>query len=155
MLMRFDPMRDLDRLAQEMAGNAASASRTFPMDAYRRGDEIVLEFDLPGVEPDSIDVTVDQNVLTVRAERADKPEEGVEVLAAERPRGTFVRRVFLGDQLDTEKINAEYHNGVLELTIPVSEKAKPRKIEVAANGSQQAQPVGAGSGSGSGSGEQS
>jgi HSP20 family protein len=144
MLMRFDPMRDLDRLAQEIAGNAASASRTFPMDAYRRGDAIVLKFDLPGVEPNSIDLTVDQNVLTVRAQRAGEPEDGVEVLAAERPHGTFVRRVFLGDQLDTEKISAEYHNGVLELTIPVSEKAKPRKIEVAANGGQQAQPVGTG-----------
>jgi HSP20 family protein len=146
MLMRFDPMRDLDRIAQEIAGNAASASRTFPMDAYRRGDAIVLKFDLPGVEPNSIDLTVDQNVLTVRGERAGEPDDGVEVLAAERPHGTFVRRVFLGDQLDSEKISAEYHNGVLELTIPVSEKAKPRKIEVAANGGQQAQPVGAGAG---------
>src|SRR4051812_162506 len=85
MLMRFDPMRDLDRLAQEIAGTAASASRTFPMDAYRRGDAIVLKFDLPGVEPNSIDLTVDQNVLTVRAERAGESEDGVEVLAAERP----------------------------------------------------------------------
>jgi HSP20 family protein len=104
----------------------------------------VLKFDLPGVEPSSIDLTVDQNVLTVRAERTEETEEGLEVLAAERPHGTFVRRVFLGDQLDTERINAEYHNGVLELTIPVSEKAKPRKIEVAANGGQQTQQVGAG-----------
>jgi HSP20 family protein len=143
MLMRFDPFRDLDRLAEEMTSAQGRAPRTFPMDAYRRGDEVVLLFDLPAVDPQSIDLTVDQHVLTVRAQRGDQPQEGVEVLAAERPRGEFIRRVFLGDTLDTDRIQAEYHNGVLQLTIPISERAKPRKIEVAADG-QQAQPVGAG-----------
>jgi HSP20 family protein len=142
MLMRFDPMRDFDRLAQELTG-AAGAPRAFPMDAYRRGDDVVLLFDLPGVDPQSIDLTVDQNVLTVRAERQPQAEDGADVLAAERPRGTFLRRVFLGDTLDTERISAEYHNGVLELTIPVSERAKPRKIEVTANGQREAVQAGA------------
>ena len=136
MLMRFDPFRDLDRLAEELTGPAARAPRTFPMDAYRRGDHAILLFDLPGVDPQSIDLTVDQNVLTVRAERSTEREDGDEVLAAERPTGIYIRRVFLGDMLDTTQIEAEYHNGVLQLTIPVSERAKPRKIEVHANGGQ-------------------
>jgi HSP20 family protein len=143
MLMRSDPFRDLNRLIEEVAtGGPAGGAQTFPMDAYRRGEEFVLLFDLPGVDPESIDLTVDQHVLTVRAERQREPQEGEEVLAAERPQGTFVRRVFLGDTLDTDRISAEYRNGVLQLTIPVSERAKPRKIEVAANG-QKAQPVAA------------
>lgn len=142
MLMRFDPFRDLDRLAQELTGPGRRAPLTFPMDAYRRGDDVVLRFDLPGVDPQSIDLTVDQNVLSIRAERQPETEEGAEMLAAERAHGTFTRRVFLGDMLDMDRINAEYHNGVLELTIPVSERAKPRKIEVAADGGQP-QPVAA------------
>ncbi|MCW2978214.1 MAG: heat-shock protein Hsp20 [Actinomycetia bacterium] len=142
MLMRFDPFRGLDRLAEELTGSAERTPRTFPMDAYRRGEDVVLLFDLPGVDPQSIDLTVDQHVLTVRAERRSEREDGAEVLAAERPQGSFVRRVFLGDALDMDRISAEYHNGVLQLTIPVSERAKPRKIEVAADGQQQAQPVG-------------
>lgn len=150
MLMRFDPFRGLDRLAEELTGAAERTPRTFPMDAYRRDEDVVLLFDLPGVDPQSIDLTVDQHVLTVRAERQPEVDEGEDVLAAERPHGTFVRRVFLGDTLDTDRISAEYHNGVLRLTIPLSERAKPRKIEVAADGEQaqavgrQAQPVGAG-----------
>jgi HSP20 family protein len=143
MLMRFDPFRDLSQLAQELTTAADNQTRTFPMDAYRRGDDVVLLFDLPGIDPQSIDLTVDQNVLTIRAERRAQSMDGAEVLASERPHGTFTRRVFLADTLDTGNISAEYHNGVLELTIPVSERAKPRKIEVAANGGQQAQPVGA------------
>jgi HSP20 family protein len=142
MLMRFDPFRELSQLAQELTTAAGNETRTFPMDAYRRGEEVVLLFDLPGIDPNSIDLTVDQHVLTIRAERQAQPMEGVEVLASERPHGMFTRRVFLGDTLDTDRISAEYHNGVLELTIPVSERAKPRKIEVAANGHQQAEPVG-------------
>jgi HSP20 family protein len=139
MLMRFDPFRDLDRLAEELTSK--QAPRSFPMDAYRRGDDVVLVFDLPGVDPASIDLTVDQHVLTVRAERRSIAQDGDEVLAAERPQGTFIRRVFLGDALDIERISAAYHDGVLELTIPVSERAKPRKIEVEANGHRE--PVGA------------
>jgi HSP20 family protein len=143
MLMRFDPFRELDRLADVTGANAP---RTFPMDAYRRGDDIALLFDLPGIDPQSIDLTVDQHVLTVRAERQSEPQEGEEVLAAERPQGTFIRRVFLGDTLDTDRISAEYHDGVLMLTIPISERAKPRKIEVSGDGQQnQPQPVGTGS----------
>ena len=142
MLMRSDPFRDLDRLMEGVASSSARG-RAFPMDAYRSGDAVVLLFDLPGVDPQSIDLTIDQHVLTVRAERDRQTQEGQEILAAERPHGTFIRRVFLGDTLDTDQISADYHDGVLRLTIPVSERAKPRKIEVAANGSH-AQPVGAG-----------
>jgi HSP20 family protein len=142
MLMRFDPLREFDRLSQEVATAAANAPRTFPMDAYRRGDDVVLLFDLPGVDPESIDLTVDQHVLTVRAERHAALQENDEQLAAERPQGTFVRRIFLGDTLDIGRIGAEYHDGVLEVTIPVSEQAKPRKIEVTANG-REPQAVGA------------
>jgi HSP20 family protein len=145
--MRFDPFRELSQLAQELTTAADNDSRTFPMDAFRRGDDVVLKFDLPGIDPQSIDLTVDQHVLTIRAERQAESLDGAEVLASERPHGTFIRRVFLGDTLDTDRIGAEYHNGVLELTIPVSERAKPRKIEVAANGHQEPQPVGAGAGS--------
>jgi HSP20 family protein len=146
MLMRYDPFRELDRLTEELTSSSQRAPRTFPMDAYRRGDGVVLMFDLPGIDPQSIDLTVDQHVLTVRAERKSEPQEGEEVLAAERPQGTFTRRVFLGDTLDTDKIEAEYHNGVLELTIPISERAKPRKIEVTANGgTNEPQPVSTGS----------
>jgi HSP20 family protein len=143
MLMRSDPFRELDRLLEGPASGAARSARAFPMDAYQRGDEVVLLFDLPGVDPQSIDLTVDQHVLTVRAQREREIAEGDEVLAAERPHGTFIRRVFLGDTLDTTRVNAEYHDGVLRLTIPVAERAKPRKIEVAANGHQE-HPVAAG-----------
>ena len=142
MLMRSDPFRDLDRLMEGVASGGARG-RTFPMDAYQSGDDVVLLFDLPGVDPQSIELTIDQHVLTVRAERDRPTQDGQEVIAAERPYGTFIRRVFLGDTLDTDRISADYHDGVLRLTIPVSERAKPRKIEVAANGSE-AQPVGAG-----------
>ncbi len=145
MLMRFDPFGGLDRITEELSSSAKRAPRPFAMDAFRRGDEVVLLFDLPGVDPGSTDLTVDQHVLTVRAERQATTQEGDEVLAAERPQGTFVRRVFLGDTLDTDRINAEYRNGVLKLTIPISERAKPRKIEIAgdANGGQeQPQAVG-------------
>jgi HSP20 family protein len=136
-LMQFDSFRQLERLAEGLQSAATSAARTFPMDAYRSGDVVVLLFDLPGVDPKSIELTVDQHVLTVRAEREPESGDDREVIAAERPKGTFVRRVFLGDALDTDRINAEYHDGVLELTIPVSERAKPRKIEVTANGQRE------------------
>jgi HSP20 family protein len=149
MLMRSDPFRTLDRLAEELQGAATRTARTFPMDAYRSGDQVVLLFDLPGVDPKSIDLTVDQHVLTVRAERQPEPEDNREVIASEIPRGAFTRRVFLGDALDTDRISAEYHQGVLELRIPVSERAKPRKIEIAANGqheqNDEREPIAAGS----------
>ena len=128
MLVRTDPFRDLDRLTQQIFGTSTRPA-VMPMDAWREGDTFVLEFDLPGVDPASLDLDVERNVLTVRAERAPRDTEG-EQLAAERPRGVFSRQLILGDNLDTEQLNAAYDNGVLRLQIPVAEKAKPRKINI-------------------------
>ncbi|HEV2071863.1 MAG TPA: Hsp20/alpha crystallin family protein [Acidimicrobiales bacterium] len=127
MLMRFDPFRELDRWATEVAGHRPSV---VPMDAYRHGDRFTVQFDLPGIDPSSIDLTVDKDVLTVSAERSWHPGEGHEVLIAERPQGTFTRQLFLGDNLDAEHIEASYDHGVLTVTIPVAESAKPRKVEI-------------------------
>lgn len=130
MLMRFDPFRDFDRAWQELAQAGRQSVRSFPMDAYRRGDDFIVHFDLPGVEPSSIDLTVDQNVLTVRAERRFEQEPGDDLLVTERPQGAFTRQLMLGDQLDGDRISAGYDRGVLTLTIPVAERAKPRKVEI-------------------------
>lgn len=128
MLMRTDPFRDLDRLTQQVFGTAARPT-TMAMDAWRQQDSFVVEFDLPGIDTDSIDLDVERNVLTVRADRPGR--EGIEELvAAERPRGVFSRQLILGDNLDTDHITASYHGGVLRLEIPVAEKAKPRKISI-------------------------
>ena len=132
MLMRTDPFRDLDRLTQQMFGTVTRPS-VMPMDAYRKGHDFFVHFDLPGIDPDTIDLTVEQNVLTVKAERPTLAAEGAEVLVTERPSGTFTRQLFLGETLDTERIEANYSSGVLTLTIPVSEAAKPRKVAVTAN----------------------
>ena len=130
MLMRTDPFRDLDRLTQQVFGTAARPAM-MSMDAWREGDTFTVEFDLPGIDPSSIDLDVERNVLTVRADRPVR--EGIaELVAAERPRGVFSRQLILGDNLDTERISAAYHSGVLRLEIPVAEKAKPRKISVQA-----------------------
>lgn len=130
MLLRTtDPFRDLDRLAQQVFGTATRPA-VMPMDAWREGDRFVIEFDLPGVAKDSIDLDVERNVLTVRAERVARNTDW-EPLASERPRGLFSRQLVLGDNLDLEKIEAAYADGVLRLIIPVAERAKPRKIEVA------------------------
>ncbi len=131
MLMRTDPFRELDRLTQQFLGSQGTASRptAMPMDAWREGEEFVVEFDLPGVDPESVDLDVERNVLTVRAERPTLSGD-YELLAAERPRGVFSRQLILGDNLDTEKVQASYEGGVLSLRIPVAEKAKPRKISV-------------------------
>lgn len=130
MLMRTDPFRELDRLSQQLLGGAVRPS-VMAMDAYRKGDQFVVHFDLPGVDPASIDLTIEKNVLTVKAERPAPAPEGVESLVAERPVGTFTRQLFLGDTLDADRIEADYTDGVLAVTIPVHEAAKPRKVEIA------------------------
>jgi HSP20 family protein len=133
MLMRTDPFRELDRLTQHLFGNAGTWSRptVMPMDAYRSGDEFVVVFDLPGVDPDAIELDVERNVLTVKAERRPvSTGDKVEMQVSERPLGVFSRQLFLGEALDTEHINASYEGGVLTLRIPVAEQAKPRKIAV-------------------------
>ena len=143
MLMRTDPFRELDRLTQQVFGqNAGTWSRptAMPMDAYRAGEEFVVAFDLPGVNPDAIELDVERNVLTVKAERRPTATgEHVEMQVAERPLGVFSRQLFLGETLDTEHIDAAYDAGVLTLRIPIAEKAKPRKISIANTDSGQKQ----------------
>jgi HSP20 family protein len=129
MLMRTDPFRDLDRLSQQVFGTVARPTAV-PMDAYRKGTDFYVHFDLPGVNPDTIDLTVEQNVLTIRAERTQLSPDGAEMIVSERPFGTFSRQLFLGETLDTEHIGADYNSGVLTLTIPVHEAAKPRKLAI-------------------------
>lgn len=132
MLMRFDPFRELDRLEQSLAG--ARRTPVMPMDAYRRGDQFIVHFDLPGIDPGSIDLTVEKNVLTVKAERGWQSQEGDDWLVSERFQGTYTRQLFLGETLDADHIAANYDHGVLTLTIPVAEQAKPRKVEVTSGG---------------------
>jgi HSP20 family protein len=134
MLVRYDPFRQLDRMTDQLFGTTPSTPRWMPMDAIRHGHEVVLRFDLPGVAPDSIDLTVERNELTVKAERSWEPSEGDEVLARERPQGSVTRQVLLGESLDTDNLEARYDAGVLTVTIPVSERAKPRRVEVRAAG---------------------
>ncbi|MEP6600020.1 MAG: Hsp20 family protein, partial [Actinomycetota bacterium] len=131
MLMRTDPFRELDRLSQQVFGQMGTTAHpaVMPMDAWRVGDEFVVEFDLPGVDPGSVDLDVERNVLTVRAERPALSGDQ-ELIAAERPRGVFSRQLILGDNLDTDRVQASYQTGVLTLRIPVAERAKPRKIEI-------------------------
>ncbi len=117
MLMQFDPFREFDRLAEQLAAGARTP-RPFPMDAYRRGDEFVVAFDLPGMAPGAIDLTIEQNVLTIKAERRYDGHEGDEVIAAERMHGAFTRQLFLGETLDAERLVASYETGVLMLRIP-------------------------------------
>ena len=129
MLMRTDPFREFDRLTQQVLGTP-SRPAAMPIDAYRHGDEFVVEFDLPGVDTASIDLTVEKNVLTVHAQRRRADLDGVELLVGERPQGTFSRQLFLGDGLDTDRIDANYADGVLTLRLPVAEKAKPRRVPI-------------------------
>ena len=137
MLVRTDPFRELDRLTQQLLGTAARPA-AMPMDAYRDGDTFYVHFDLPGVSTDTIDLTVEQNVLTVRAERTPVKADGAQLIVAERPSGTFTRQVFLGETLDADNIAADYAAGVLTLTIPVREAAKPRSIQVTSSDTKQA-----------------
>jgi HSP20 family protein len=136
MLMRTDPFRELDRLTQQLLGQQGTWSRpaVMPMDAYRDGEQFVVHFDLPGMDPSSIDLNVEHNVLTVKAERTATYGDDVELQVAERPRGVFSRQLFLGDTLDAERVEASYDTGVLTLRIPIAERAKPRKIEIAGGG---------------------
>jgi HSP20 family protein len=135
MLTRFDPFRELDRVFERPWGPARQP--TMPLDAYRHGDTYVINVDLPGFDAASIDVTAEKDVLSIKAERRWQPVEGDEVVAAERTYGEFFRHVFLGEGLDTENIHASYDNGVLMLTIPLSERAKPRKVEIGQSGDRQ------------------
>jgi HSP20 family protein len=141
MLMRTDPFRELDRLTQQVfGGQPATWSRptAMPIEAYRAGEQFVVHFDLPGVDPESIDLNVERNVLTVKAERRPTANgEGVETLVSERAYGAFSRQLFLGEALDTDRIEASYDAGVLTVRIPVAEQAKPRKIEISAGTAKQ------------------
>ena len=135
MLMRFDPFRELDRQFDRLSQRNWAAG-VMPIDAYRHGDHFVVHFDLPGVDPGAVELTVEKNVLTVKAERNWQPAEGDEVVVAERPRGSFSRQLFLGETLDTERIEADYDKGVLTVRIPVAEAAKPRKVAIGGSNSQ-------------------
>jgi len=137
MLLRStDPFRDFDRLTQQVFGpswGTTNRPAVMPMDAWREGDQFVIEFDLPGVSPESIDLDVERNVLTIKAERVARNGDW-EMLASERVRGAFSRQLVLGDNLDLDQIEAGYRDGVLRLVVPVAERAKPRKIEIAQSG---------------------
>ncbi|HVM52504.1 MAG TPA: Hsp20/alpha crystallin family protein [Acidimicrobiales bacterium] len=128
MLVRFDPFRDFDRLWESVA--TPTSPRSFPMNAVRRGDALHVSFDLPGFTADQVDLTVERNQLTLTAERRWEKREGEEWLVAERPAGTFRRQLLLGDNLDTDRLEARFHDGVLEVRIPIAEAAKPRKVTI-------------------------
>ena len=130
MLMRTDPFRELDRVAQQVLGTVARPA-AMPIDAYRKGDEFVVLFDLPGVDASTINLTVERNLLTVHAERTRPGDDDVELLIGERPQGTFSRQLFLAETLDTDRLEATYRDGVLRLTVPVKEQAKPRRVDIA------------------------
>ncbi|MGW6879591.1 Hsp20/alpha crystallin family protein [Streptomyces goshikiensis] len=134
MLMRTDPFRELDRMEQQLVGPGTwSKPSVMPMDAYREGDEYVVAFDVPGVTADAIDIDVERNMLTVKAERRPTAKvDNVKMELAERPLGVFSRQIMLADTLDTERIQADYEAGVLTLRIPIAERAKPRKVSIGA-----------------------
>lgn len=132
MLLQHDPFRELDRLTQQVFGTAARPS-SMPLDAWREGDEFVVELDLPGIDPDKLDIDVERNVLTIRAERLTNMPDAANAVAAERSWGAYARQLVLGDSLDTEKVDADYTAGVLRLRIPIAEQAKPRKIRVSSH----------------------
>lgn len=141
MAMSVDPFREMDRLASQLFGQLGTSTRSarwMPMDLYRAGDHYVVNVDLPGVDPGSIDLDVDGTMLTIRANRTPAPDDSTKWLVQERPSGSFVRQIGLGEGLDVSAIDATYSNGVLCLTIPIAEQAKPRKIEVRAAGNAKA-----------------
>lgn len=141
MLLRWDPFREFDRLTEQAMGTPSQVARFIPIDAYRRGEQFFVHLDVPGVDPASIELTVDKNVLTVKAERTWERKDGDEVLIAERPRGSFSRQLFLGDTLDADHIEAHYDQGVLTVTVPVAEKAKARRIEVGTGAAPEAKTI--------------
>ncbi|MEV6322990.1 Hsp20/alpha crystallin family protein [Nocardia sp. NPDC051787] len=132
-MLRFDPFHDIDTVARQLLGETAGTARAprfMPMDLFKAGDHYVLNADLPGVDPGSIDVSVDSGTLTLRAQRTVPSEEGVQWIASERFAGTFMRQLSLGENVDADRISATYNNGVLSVTIPIAERAKPRRIEI-------------------------
>ena len=133
-LMRFDPFRELDRLAEQTLAVGARAARGMPMEALRRGDEFLVFLDLPGVRREDVDVSVERNVVSIRAERAPQRAEGDEVIVDERPYGTFARQLFLGENLDPSGLSAAVDAGVLTLRIPVDPESKPRRIALGSSG---------------------
>lgn len=135
MALGYDPFREYEQLAQQVL-SGGRVPRSFPMDAYRRGEEFMVHLDLPGVDPGSIDITVESGMLTVSAERRFEQEEEDEIIVKERPQGRFNRDLRLGSAIDVDKIGASYEGGVLTLTLPVSERAKPRTIQVKARETQ-------------------
>ena len=139
-MLRFDPFRDLDRMTEQLLGATSGGTRVprfMPMDLYRSGDHYVLHADLPGIDPGSVDVHVDNGTLTIQAERSGRTEQDVQWLTNERFVGTFQRQLSLGEGIDTDAISATYDNGVLSVTIPVAERAKPRRIEVSGQSNRQ------------------
>jgi HSP20 family protein len=139
-VLRFDPFQEFDRLSRQMLGGGRGP-RSMPMEAYRRGDQFFIHLDLPGVNPDDIQLTVERNVVAVRAERRPFWQQGDDVLVDETPQGSFSRQLFLGDNLDAGHLEASYDQGILTLTIPVAEQAKPRRVQITSQPSQP-QPVG-------------
>ncbi|MCZ4557830.1 HSP20 family protein [Rhodococcus sp. PvR044] len=140
MPLRFDPFRDFDRLTEQVLGASAGSARAprfMPMDLYRSGDHYVLHADLPGVDPGSVEVSVEGGILTVKAQRSERTEHDVQWLASERFAGGYMRQLSLGDGIDSEHIAATYQNGVLTVTLPVVEKAKPRRIEITPGASEE------------------
>lgn len=142
MLMRWDPVREIDRVAASLFGDTHTL-RTMPMDAFRHGDDLRIHIDLPGIDPDSIELTVEKNVLSVTARRNVDRSEADELIVSERPQGVFSRQVFLGDGLDTDALEAGYAQGVLSIRVPVRESAKPRRIPVSVESGDKA-AIGAG-----------
>jgi HSP20 family protein len=151
-VIRFDPFQEFDRLTRQMLGSGRGP-RSMPMEAYRRGEQFFVHLDLPGVGPDDVQLTVERNVVAVRAERRPFWQEGDELLVDETPQGSFSRQLFLGDNLDAGRLEASFDQGILTLTIPVAEQAKPRRIQVSgpSGGAQQVQPSGGEQAGGGGS----
>ncbi len=130
MLLQHDPFRDLDRLTQQVFGTVAGPT-SMPLDAWREDDNLVVALDLPGIDQNKLDIDVERNVLTIRAERLSHMSDAANAVASERSWGTFSRQLVLGSALDTENVDADFSDGVLRLRIPIAEKAKPRKISIA------------------------